>query len=216
MSVTADILIVGAGIAGLMAADVLRDYNVVLLDKGRGVGGRLATRRIGPGLADHGAQFFTVRDPEFGDYVQRWRDAGLVYEWAHGWLDADLNANRDGHPRYAVRGGLNALAKHLARDQQVRTEVQITAVLQEADGWTLNDTAGNVYTARALVLTPPVPQSLALLDAGNVILSASDRASLEQIEYSPCLAGMFWMQNSPGLPEPSRIIGRRGFRRRRW
>ncbi|HMQ53993.1 MAG TPA: FAD-dependent oxidoreductase, partial [Anaerolineae bacterium] len=54
----ADVLVVGAGLSGLMAANLLKAYGfkVTVLDKGRSVGGRLATRRIGPGRADHGAQ----------------------------------------------------------------------------------------------------------------------------------------------------------------
>lgn len=58
-----DVVIVGAGICGLMAAGQLveRGASVLLLDKGRTVGGRLATRRIEAGCADHGAQFFTAR-----------------------------------------------------------------------------------------------------------------------------------------------------------
>ena len=60
---TSDVLIIGAGLAGLMAANSLKEqgWQVTLVDKGRSVGGRLATRRIGPGRADHGTQFFTAR-----------------------------------------------------------------------------------------------------------------------------------------------------------
>ena len=57
------VAIVGAGLAGLMAGRTLAEagHEVVLLDKGRSPGGRLATRRIGEATLDHGAQFFTVR-----------------------------------------------------------------------------------------------------------------------------------------------------------
>ena len=52
---------VGAGMAGLTAAHRLSGVTeVVILDKGRGVGGRLATRRIGDATIDHGAQFITT------------------------------------------------------------------------------------------------------------------------------------------------------------
>ena len=113
-----DILIVGAGLSGLMAANSLRGsgLHVMLVDKGRSVGGRLATRRIGPGKADHGAQFFTVRSPKFKSWVDEWLATELVYKWSMGWsdasLDADINAVSDGYPRYAVHGGMNALAKY--------------------------------------------------------------------------------------------------------
>ena len=60
-------IVVGAGISGLLAARELSDagWRVTVLDKGRGVGGRMATRRTGGARFDHGAQFFTVRDERF-------------------------------------------------------------------------------------------------------------------------------------------------------
>ena len=106
--------------SGLMAANVLLDrgHTVQVIDKGRSVGGRLATRRIGAsGLADHGAQFFTVRTAALQGYVDRWRAQSLVYVWGTGWSDGSLKRTAgDGHPRYAVRGGMNKLAKRLARN----------------------------------------------------------------------------------------------------
>ena len=58
-----DVLIVGAGLAGLCAARELQraGRSICVLDKARGVGGRLASRRMGDAVLDHGAQYFTVR-----------------------------------------------------------------------------------------------------------------------------------------------------------
>jgi len=49
--------VIGAGMTGLTAAGVLqaRGWAVVLLDKGRAVGGRMATRRIGESRLDPAA-----------------------------------------------------------------------------------------------------------------------------------------------------------------
>ena len=55
------------------------------------------------------------------------------------------------------------------------------------------------------MLTPPVSQSLALLDAGSVHLAPADRDALIRIEYAPCLAGLFWLDRSPILPEPGAL-----------
>ena len=61
---TTDVLVVGAGMAGLIAArELLRaGLSVLVLDKGRGVGGRLASRRIEGATFDHGAQAFATGD----------------------------------------------------------------------------------------------------------------------------------------------------------
>lgn len=202
---SADVLIVGAGLAGLMAARELqsRGLRALLLEKGRSVGGRLATRRVGPGRADHGAQFFTVRSPEFRPWVERWQAEGLVFVWSTGWSDGSLaETPSDGHPRYAVRGGMNALAQHLAQGLDVRAETQVAALAPKANGWQVADQAGHTYSGRGLLLTPPVPQSLALLAASGIVLADRDRDRLESIEYAPSLAGIFWLDQPLRLPEP--------------
>jgi predicted NAD/FAD-dependent oxidoreductase len=74
--------IVGAGLAGLIAGRAIAEagHDVVLWDKGRSPGGRLATRRIGDARLDHGAQFFTVRTDEFARHVAAWEADGIVRE----------------------------------------------------------------------------------------------------------------------------------------
>ncbi|MCX7432565.1 MAG: FAD-dependent oxidoreductase, partial [Planctomycetia bacterium] len=66
-----DVVIIGAGIAGLSAAGelVASGRRVLVLEKSRGVGGRMATRRVGEAVCDHGARFCTVRGPAFGGMV---------------------------------------------------------------------------------------------------------------------------------------------------
>ncbi|MEO8393812.1 MAG: FAD-dependent oxidoreductase [Chloroflexota bacterium] len=208
LPIKTDAIIVGAGLAGLMAGRVLANAgkHVVLVDKGRSVGGRMATRRLGGGLADHGAQFFTARDPEFGALVSQWVAEGLVFEWSRGWSDGSLAAaTSDGHPRYATYKGMNALTMHLATKLDVRTGVKLVAVQQVEGGWQVEDESGRKQSAKALLLTPPVPQSLDLLDDGNVKLSSHDRAALEALEYDPCLTGMFVLDRPIQLPAPGAI-----------
>ncbi len=206
--VETDILVVGAGLTGLMAARTLHQHGrrVIVVDKGRSVGGRLATRRIGPGRADHGAQFFTIRSAEFQNQAERWLIEGLVYRWSSGWSDGSLApVNFDGHPRYAVSGGMAMLAKHLAEGLESRVNVRLMAVSATAHGWQCVAENGASYVSKALLLTPPVPQSLALLAAGHTRLASVDRAALEEVAYAPCLAGMFWLDGPIHLPEPGAI-----------
>ena len=74
MTVRPRVVVVGAGAAGLSAARQLGDrYEVVVFDKARGVGGRMATRRLGDATFDHGAQFLTAHDPGVrGPTVEEW------------------------------------------------------------------------------------------------------------------------------------------------
>ena len=77
------ICVVGAGMSGLTAARVLshQGHDVVVVDKARGPGGRMSTRRIDDLRFDHGAQYFTARDPHFSRHVTAWLNRGLVCAW---------------------------------------------------------------------------------------------------------------------------------------
>jgi hypothetical protein len=206
---TRDVVIVGAGLAGLAAAGHLRSagLDVTLVDKGTSAGGRLATRRLGQGRADHGAQFFTVRTQSFAELVSEWQKKELVQVWSRGWSDGSLSeAPEDGHPRYIGVNGMNALAQHLAEGHQLQLDARVTSVSEEGDHWVVQAGDDAVWRARAVLLTPPVPQSLALLDVGQAKLTDRDRKALERLRYAPCVTGMFVVEGGGVmLPEPGAI-----------
>lgn len=203
-----EILIVGAGVSGLVAAQALQaaGRQVLVVDKGRSVGGRMATRRIQGGLADHGAQFITVRTPELQQAMDRWLAEKRVQVWGYGWSDGSLQpATSDGHPRYVVAGGMNALTVHLAEGLNVRVNTPISALSWDGQQWLARLSATETLTAGTLLLTPPVPQALALLHAGQTRLADEDQAALEQIKYGPCLCGLFVVEGSVTLPAPGAL-----------
>lgn len=203
-----EFLVVGAGMAGLAAANALREAGraVLVLDKGRGVGGRMATRRLAGGRADHGAQFFTARSPEFQAQITDWLAAGVVFEWGRGWSDGSLlTPKSDGHPRYAASGGMTAVPKQLAYHLPIQLNTRLARVTAVSSGWLAEDEQGGQYRSRALILTLPVPQSLALLAAGDVALQADDRRALERVAYAPCLCGLFHVSGPVHLPAPGAV-----------
>ena len=113
-----DVLVIGAGISGLLCASEIQRAGVTVrvLDKGRGVGGRMATRQMGGGRFDHGAQFFTVREPSFQSYVDEWLQAGVIQEW---FRHAPSDSNAAGYPRYCGRFGMTDVAKYLCEFLEV-------------------------------------------------------------------------------------------------
>jgi renalase len=197
-------LIVGAGISGLLAAGALQreGWDVTILDKGRGVGGRMATRRVGGGTFDHGAQFFTVRGDRFSDLAEGWIDAGAAVEWSRGFADADGKPNEDGYPRYRGARGMTSIPKYLARGLDVRTGERAVRLDASTGGWEAACESGLRLEVSALLLAMPVPQALELATSGDHELPAGARQQLEAVSYGPCLALMVLLDGPAGVPGP--------------
>ena len=159
------VVVIGAGMAGLAAARTLHDesegeIDVLVVDKGRSVGGRMATRRIGAATFDHGAQFFTVRTPAFRRRVDDWIERGLVRVWNHG-FDHD-----DGYPRYVAPGGMTSVAKDLAAGLPVACSTMAFTLRRPATGTTRWDVViddGSVRPADHVIITTPLAQAFGLL-----------------------------------------------------
>lgn len=187
--------------AGLSAARELRraGHDPVVVDKGRSVGGRLATRRIGDATLDHGAQFFTVRTPAFRSRVDGWTGRELVRVWATGFDGAD------GHPRYVAVDGMNALAKDLAAGLDVECSTMAFAVrpaeAPSAPRWEVVIDDGTTRPADAVIITCPLPQAFALLvDSGLDLESGPFRTDYDRT------IGLLAVLGAPGaVPAPGGV-----------
>jgi renalase len=197
------VAVVGAGIAGLTAARHLTpSFDVAVFDKGRGVGGRLATRRIGDATFDHGAQFITTHTTEFAETVAGWERDGVARTWFRGRIGPNGITEPDGHPRFRGVTTMNAIAKHLAEGLDVRVGARVVA-LQPSDGtWRIRFDDGTDLVVDAVVVTAPVPQALDLLTAGTVRMSVPDAEALQAIRYEPCLAVLAALHGPSGLAQP--------------
>lgn len=183
------VAIIGAGLAGLAAAKKLRrgGMDVTIFEKSRGFGGRMATRRTGEYQFDHGAQYFSVRGPEFFAQVTRWQDQGHVAEWAPG--------------TYVGSPGMTAPLRALAAKHRCITECLVTGLHKSASGWTLEDDRGPIAvdgngTFDAAILAIPAPQAIPLAASAGI-----DMPELREVVYAPCIALMLAYPNETARPK---------------
>jgi len=197
---TTQVLVIGAGMSGLAAAKDLANAgkDVLVIDKGRGLGGRLSNRRIGGAIAEHGAQFVTARTPRFEALLADWLEAGIIAEWWRGEEDENGEA---GYPRYRGVPTMSAMAKQLAKDLNVQSGFRAVSVAKLDDGWLTTLESGDTIKCEQLVITAPAPQTIDLLAAGDVVISEAHQRQLERIEYEPCIAVMAALSNSTEIPQ---------------
>ncbi|NJK90039.1 MAG: FAD-dependent oxidoreductase [Myxococcales bacterium] len=137
------VAIVGGGIAGLTAARRLVDAGLDcrVFDRGRSVGGRASTRRADDGglQFDHGAQYFTARDPRFVAQVEAWRSRGVIETWNGRFGVANngtLEPKEENPVRYVGVPSMDTIARDLADGLSIESEVRIARMQQRggADG----------------------------------------------------------------------------------
>lgn len=188
------IAVVGAGMSGLAAAGALLDagHEVVAFDKARGVGGRTSLRRGAGTHFDHGAQYFTARDPRFRRAVDSWIEEGVVAPFRGALAVVDeLGRPRgrgdDDTDRFVGTPGMNAMAKRMAEGVDVRVRSRVSALDRRPDGWALAFEDGDDATGFDRVLiTAPAAQAAELLGDHSAELAAL----AADVEMTPCWAAM--------------------------
>ena len=172
------ITIIGAGMTGLACARRLgaAGQKPLVLDKGRGIGGRMATRRVtlaqGEISFDHGAQYLTARAPGF---VADLHDLGPA---CSGWDDGSRARRLVGVP------GMSGVPRAMAAGLDIQLGRQVTAVRAVPGGWQIDISATRIETQH-LVMTVPAPQAAALLGNGHPL-----HAQIAGVVMAPCLTLM--------------------------
>ncbi|MEP4544842.1 MAG: FAD-dependent oxidoreductase [Saccharospirillum sp.] len=165
--------VVGAGLSGMTLARELEQagHRCQVFEKSRGRGGRLATRRRDGWQADHGAQYFTVRDPAFQQEVDRWLAEGWVAPWPVSpvVLDGDgVQSSPDEQTRYVGTPTMNAMVQGLSEGLDLFVQTRVDRLERVGKQWRLWDDQGEQYGQfDAVLLTAPLAQSLALLPPGS-------------------------------------------------
>ena len=207
------VVIIGAGLAGLACARQLQasGHSVLVFEKSRGPGGRASTRRAEAGTFDHGAQYFTVTEPEFERQVAAWHEHGVAQRWDVPELIIDgqvLDTRRPARSRWVGVPGMNALGQALAQGLLVHTQQRVTSLQRRASDWLvrvqpdlgpagLQDTAEEIE-ASAVVLAIPAEQARPLLETAWPAFATA----LTRVQSLPCWAVMAAFDRELQAPAP--------------
>lgn len=177
------IAIIGAGLTGLTVGDALRNtHRVTVFEKSRGLGGRLATRRVtledGRELSfDHGAPMLRPERDEFAAFLRKLEKEGNVATW-------------NGREPYYGFPGMSDLVAPLAKGLDVRRLARVDRIVAD-DGWTLelapHEREGGAETGRVgpfdrVVVAVPPQQAAAIIRSVEPALASH----LADEPFAPC------------------------------
>jgi renalase len=169
------VAVIGAGVAGAACARFLSDagLNVQVFDKSRGVGGRLATRRLDwpdatgtlhPAHFDHGAPCFSAHSSEFAGFTLQAQREGLLSRWTPR-MAPGSEVPLSGADLWVPVPDMPALCRNLLANLPVQTSCTVDALRREPDGWSVQSLGADLNPGQrfaAVVIAIP-PQQAALL-----------------------------------------------------
>jgi predicted NAD/FAD-dependent oxidoreductase len=194
------VAIIGAGISGLTLATYLQkqDFTLTIFDKGRGVGGRMSSRRTNWGYLDHGTQYFNIVSPEFQTFIEQYPLIiqpwpGNFAIWANGQLTEDISPKT----KYVPLKAMNNLCKAIASESKLDIHLKTRIIkLEKRATWTLIDENNQQYRDFELViLTAPPAQTADLLVPHTPIAE-----EIRTIKMLPCYSLILIPETPVKLP----------------
>ncbi|MAV95797.1 MAG: hypothetical protein CMG06_01450 [Candidatus Marinimicrobia bacterium] len=172
-----DTIIVGAGMSGSYLSFVLKNTtkNILIIDKSRGVGGRMSTKPIGEDIVDYGCQYIKPKTDECSALTKSLEELGLVNE-------IEI---KKGEKVYISPFGMNKIPQYLSRGVSVVTNEKVEKINYQNKLWEI-DTGSISLTSRTLVLTMPLPQVEELMVRCNIKID-----QLPNVEYSSFYTSTF-------------------------
>ncbi|MEM6496565.1 MAG: FAD-dependent oxidoreductase [Pseudomonadota bacterium] len=185
------IAIIGAGMSGMSCASALSDSGatVTVFDKGRAMGGRMATRRSGCLAFNHGAPSFHAKQPDFRSFIEN-----LVARGSAQCIDHNRGL-------YGGSPNINKLLTPLTASVDIRQSTEIAEIGKTQHGWRLSSNKGDTFEPfDTLLICIPSPQAESLIAS----IAEGWTASIKGVRYNPCLTMLLGTaQAHPGLKSRS-------------
>lgn len=180
---TQRIAVIGAGVAGLSCARVLRQAGcyVEVFEQERIIGGRMATVRLGSTTFDHGAQYVTGRRQKFSNYLTELEGTGYLAKWSPKISNGD-QAGVTLQDWYVGMPGMSAIVRPMAESVRIHTSRKVHTIARDARGWYIwFDNQLSVGPFFAVAVAVPAPEARLLLGR---IDGLSDY--LGRVRMTPC------------------------------
>ncbi len=196
------IAMIGTGLAGLMCSRILSDQGLPIkcFEKSNRAGGRISTR-ISEGTAqfDHGAQYFTIRDPVLAPYLDSWCQDKHVSQWNGHIVSIDATGILREVPatkRFVGTPRMESLAEHLATDLQIEVETEVAKVEQGKNSYRLMSKDDRDLGEFDIVLWNCPPKQVERL----VAQSCDWTVELSKVDMVPCWAVMLALESRWDAP----------------
>ena len=196
------IAMIGGGLAGLLCSRILLDHGIPItcFDKSHRVGGRSTTRVVEASIPfDHGAQYFTIRDPLLKPLLDSWRLDNHIAPWTGRMVSIDTQGSfREVAPmdRFVGTPSMESLGRHLANDLNVKLDTEVTSVVREKDIYHLISKDVVQLGEFDVVLWNCPPAQVEKLVPSNCVW----RTELAQVEMLPCWSVMVAFENRWNVP----------------
>jgi renalase len=177
-----DNIIIGAGISGLIVGQRLHDENknYIILEKSRGLGGRIATRRIEELGFDHGTPYL--------------KHNVSVFELLESAKLRDIKIDDKG---IYLDGGMTKISKALGQNLNIEKNIRVEKIGRYLDKWLLETADGGKYSAKTVVLTAPIPQAIELLNAS--LDDYAFKQTLQDITYAKAVLALIVTEKTVAL-----------------
>jgi renalase len=176
-------IVIGAGLSGLNISRKIKNLNlgsVLVVEKSRGVGGRMATRRTLDCRFDHGAQFYRLKS-DIKELHQDWKQNGISHEW--------FISSKGDH--WCSSSGMTTFAKSIAKDLEISLEKEIQKIHYENNLWKLTSTKNEEWFCQNLIISSPIPQTVKLLGG-----AVNDQllTEIKKINYTKALIALVTLE----------------------
>ena len=183
-----DYIVIGAGISGINTAKKIQQLglgSLLILEKSRGIGGRMATRRTLNTKFDHGAQFYKLRANVSGLH-SIWMEKELTHHW--------FTSNNGDH--WCSNLGMTSLAKSMAENIPIALEKQISSIRYEDGLWKLISHSNEEWICKNLIISSPLPQTIKLLEEVDkkTFIIKDILSEISKISYTKALIGLITLK----------------------